>query len=160
MEKMIKAVLVVVLAGWLNSCQIMVDFLSTPNARLRITNLTSHDIDYVSWKDHYGETYYFGQDMVWDTVEQDTVQGLESGSSDQLLVASGQSPLYFYFSTDAIKFRTAEEIEVDADEDVEFTLRGDTDLQLVQSGAGPQGSDIVYTLIPVEGSRDQETLHP
>ncbi len=150
------AAFIIALLG--SSCGIVLDIITSDNASLRIVNMTPYDIDYVSWKDYDGNLYYFGADMVWDEVEQSSVQGIASGHSDTQMVGSGESPVYFYFSTDSIKFRTVEDVEVDSWDNVNFTLEGDTPMSLVLSGVSPDGSRVSYNIIPIEGSRATETL--
>ncbi len=96
--------------------------------------------------------------MVWDDIQADYITGIASGHSATEEVFSGNSPIYFYFASDAIKFRTEEDVEVDSFDDVTFILDVDTDLNLVLSGATPGGQTVTYPLIQVEGSKSTENM--
>ena len=68
---------------------------------ITIFNKTSFDLDLVSWS-----VVSFGDDLVWDVVLNDWVEGISSMSSSTRNVNSGMYPLYFYFALGGPQYRT------------------------------------------------------
>lgn len=84
---------------------------------LSIQNSSSYDLDLINWRG-----YYFGKDLVWDTVLNEYVYGLKPGSADVREVSPGSGYVYFWFASGGPRYRTAALVSIAAEEQKLFTF--------------------------------------
>ena len=94
--------------------------------KLKIDNNTSYDLDLISWVDDDGTAYWFGNDLVWDYVLDEYLEGMHPGSSDEQDVNPGNSPIYFWFALGGPEYRTEEFIKVEKRKKESYTITDTT----------------------------------
>ncbi len=122
---------------------------------LMIKNSSSAYIDFVKWRE-----YYFGNDLVWDTVLGKYVYGLKPGSAYINEVTPGSDYVYFYFTTGGTRFRTTTLVSVAKEEQKTFTFV-DTTIIVQASFVGGKPGDIheipiMMDVEPVPGTGDED----
>ena len=91
-----------------------------------IANKCSHDIDRIVWTPKSDREYWFGDDTVWDSTLSENAKGIAINSSSTRDVEAGSSYIVFYFTDDAQRYRTGDEVTVEARNDVTFTIDDST----------------------------------
>jgi hypothetical protein len=123
---------------------------------LTVRNYSSSDIDFVTWTSASAIIYDFGRDTVFDhTINGGlggwVTNGLRAlGGSDSRDVEFGSAPIYFFFTTSAIGYRTAAAVDVNVFTDGSFTFWDSTAVFTATLKDGTTETR-TYTYVPVPG---------
>jgi hypothetical protein len=122
---------------------------------LTIRNYATADIDFVTWQSNNGRIYDFGDDTVWDyTINGGLggwVYGIAAlGGADTHDVDFGSDYIYFFWTDDAIGYRTKAEVDVNLFTDGSFTFYDTTAYYIATLRDGSTEAR-TFTYVPVPG---------
>ena len=132
---------------------IIVTCLLSCTTKLRIANNSSFALDLISWADENGKLYWFGRDMVYDSILGFYIEGMYPGSSDEKSVEPGCCPVYFWFAAGGPEYRTNEYVIVEKWKNETFALTDYT--IIISAGISAKGLKEMMETIDKTSSEDE-----